>query len=69
MIKISKLEKSLKKSQGFNSILNIEDGYTEASVRLPEKFKTPYTNRFDGSEDPIVHVCLFSDVLKPMGLT
>ncbi|XP_028062899.1 uncharacterized protein LOC114266210 [Camellia sinensis] len=69
MIKIARLEKALKKSQGFNSILNIEDIYTEAFVRLPKKFKMPYIDRFDGNGDPIVHVQLFSDVLKPMGLT
>ncbi|XP_028058154.1 uncharacterized protein LOC114262022 [Camellia sinensis] len=69
MIKIARLETALKKSQGFNSILDIEDGYTEASVRLPEKFKMSYIDRFDGSGDSIVHVRLFSDVLRPMGLS
>ncbi|XP_028084041.1 uncharacterized protein LOC114285214 [Camellia sinensis] len=69
MIKIVRLEKALKKSQGFNSIPDIEDGYTEALVRLPEKFKMPHIDRFDGSGDPIVHVRLFSDVLRPMGLS
>ncbi|XP_028108808.1 uncharacterized protein LOC114307614 [Camellia sinensis] len=69
MIKIARLEKALKKSQGFNSIPDIEDGYTEASVRLPEKFKMPHIDRFDESEDPIVYVHLFLDVLRPTGLS
>ncbi|XP_028112412.1 uncharacterized protein LOC114310559 [Camellia sinensis] len=69
MIKIARLEKALKKSQGFNSIPDIEDGYTEASVRSPEKFKMPHIDRFDRSGDPIVHVRLFLDVLRPMGLS
>ncbi|XP_028116877.1 uncharacterized protein LOC114314601 [Camellia sinensis] len=69
MIKIARLEKALKKSQGFNSIPDIEDGYTEALVRLPEKFKMPHIDRFDGSGDPIMHVLLYSDVLRPMGLS
>lgn len=69
MIKIARQEKALKKSQGFNSIPDIEDGYTEASVRLAEKFKMPHIDRFDGSGDPVVHVHLFSDVLRPMGLS
>ncbi|KAL7223095.1 hypothetical protein ACSBR1_024720 [Camellia fascicularis] len=29
----------------------------------------PHIDRFDGSGDPMVHIRLFSDVLKPMGLT
>ncbi|XP_028064574.1 uncharacterized protein LOC114267708 [Camellia sinensis] len=69
MIKITRLEKAMKKSQGFNSIHDIEDGYTEALVRLPEKFKMPHIDWFDGSGDPIVHVRLFLDVLRPMGLS
>jgi len=67
MIKIARLEKMLKKYQGFNSILDIKDGYTEASVRLLEKFKIPHIDRFNRSEDPIIHIRLFSDILKPMG--
>ncbi|XP_028072457.1 uncharacterized protein LOC114274678 [Camellia sinensis] len=69
MIKIAKLDKALKKSQGFNSIPEIEDGYIEGSVRLLEKFKMPNIDRFNGSGDSIVHVRLFSDVLKPMGFS
>lgn len=29
----------------------------------------PHVDRFDGSGDPMVHIRLFLDVLKPMGLT
>ncbi|KAF5931525.1 hypothetical protein HYC85_027696 [Camellia sinensis] len=60
LVKIAKLEKALKKSQGFNSIPNIEDGYIEASVSLLEKFKMPHIDRFDGSGDLIVHVRFLS---------
>ena len=69
MIKIAKLEKMLNKSQDFNSILDIEDGYIEAFLRLSEKFKMPHIDRFDGSGDPIVHVYLFSNILKPKELS
>ncbi|XP_028077086.1 uncharacterized protein LOC114279096 [Camellia sinensis] len=69
LIKIARVEKVLKKSQDFHSIPDIEDSYTEASARLPKKFKMPHIDRFDGSVDLIVHVRLSSDVLRPMGLT
>jgi len=69
LIKIVGLEKVLKKSQGFNSIPNTGDGHTEASIRLLEKFKMPHIDKFNGSGDSIVHVCLFYDVLRPMGLS
>ncbi|KAL7262645.1 hypothetical protein ACSBR1_000914 [Camellia fascicularis] len=68
-LKLSKLEKLFKKSQGVKSIPDIEDGYTDAAVTLPDRFKMPHIDRFDGSGDPMVHLSLFSDVLRPMGLT
>ncbi|KAL7225287.1 hypothetical protein ACSBR1_020633 [Camellia fascicularis] len=68
-LKVSKLEKLFKKSQGVKSITNIEDGYTDAAVTLPDRFKMPHIDRFDGSRDPMVHLSLFSDVLRSMGLT
>ncbi|KAF5933139.1 hypothetical protein HYC85_029310 [Camellia sinensis] len=68
-VKIVNLEKQFKKAQGLNSIPDIEDGHTEAAVRLPDRFKMPYIDRFDGSGDPMVHIRLFLDVLKLMGLT
>ncbi|KAL7253835.1 hypothetical protein ACSBR1_008222 [Camellia fascicularis] len=68
-LKLSKLEKMFKKSQGAKSIPDIEDGYTDAAVTLPDRFKMPRIDRFDGSGDPMVHLRLFSDILRPMGLT
>ena len=68
-LKVSKLEKLFKKSQGAHSIPDIEDGYTDSVVTLPDRFKMPYIDRFDGSGDPMVHLHLFSDILRPMGLT
>ncbi|KAL7202071.1 hypothetical protein ACSBR1_033698 [Camellia fascicularis] len=68
-LKVSKLEKLFKKSQGVKSIPDIEDGYTDTAVMLPDRFKMPHIDRFDGSEDPMVHLSLFSDVLRSMGLT
>ena len=68
-LKVSKLEKLIKKSQGVKSIPDIEDGYTDSVVTLPDRFKMPHIDRFDGSGDPMVHLHLFSDVLRPMGLT
>ncbi|KAF5932547.1 hypothetical protein HYC85_028718 [Camellia sinensis] len=68
-LKLSKLEKLFKKSQGVKSIPDIENGYTDAAVTLPDRFKMPHIDRFDGSGDPMVHLSLFSDILRPMGLT
>ncbi|KAL7223558.1 hypothetical protein ACSBR1_025085 [Camellia fascicularis] len=68
-LKLSKLKKLFKKSQGVKSIPDIEDGYTDAAVTLPDRFKMPQIDRFDGSGDPMVHLRLFSDILRPMGLT
>ncbi|KAL7257818.1 hypothetical protein ACSBR1_004016 [Camellia fascicularis] len=68
-LKLNKLEKLFKKSQGVKSIPDIEDGFTNAAVTLPDRFKMPHIDRFDGSGDPMVHLSLFSDVLRPMGLT
>ncbi|KAL7265500.1 hypothetical protein ACSBR1_003303 [Camellia fascicularis] len=67
--KVSKLEKLFKKSQGAHSIPDIENGYTDSAVTLPDRFKMPHIDRFDGSRDPMVHLRLFSDILRPMGLT
>ncbi|CAL5331373.1 unnamed protein product [Camellia sinensis] len=68
-LKLSKLEKLFKKSQGVKSIPGIEDEYTNAAVTLPDRFKMSHIDRFDGSGDPMVHLSLLSDVLRPMGLT
>ncbi|KAF5934451.1 hypothetical protein HYC85_030622 [Camellia sinensis] len=68
-LKVSKLEKLFKKSEGVKSIPDIEDGYTDAAVTLPDCFKMPHIDRFDGSGDPMVHLRLFSNILRPMGLT
>ncbi|KAL7184991.1 hypothetical protein ACSBR2_027016 [Camellia fascicularis] len=68
-LKVSKLEKLFKRAQGVNSIPDIEDGYTDSAVTLPNRFKMPHIDRFDGSGDPMVYLRLFSDVLRPMGLT
>ncbi|KAL7170631.1 hypothetical protein ACSBR2_035500 [Camellia fascicularis] len=66
-LKLSKLEKLFKKSQGVKAIPDIEDGYTDVAVTLPNKFQMPQIDRFDGSGDPMVHLRLFSDILRPMG--
>ncbi|XP_028074559.1 uncharacterized protein LOC114276921 [Camellia sinensis] len=63
------MEKMFKRSQGINFIPDIEDGYTETTVKLPEQFKMPHIDRFDGFCDSMVHSRLFYDVLKPLGLT
>ncbi|KAF5931575.1 hypothetical protein HYC85_027746 [Camellia sinensis] len=68
-LKLSKLEKLFKKSQGVKAMPDIEDGYTEEAVTLPDRFKMPQIDRFDGTGDPMVHIRLFADVLRPMGLT
>ncbi|KAL7200695.1 hypothetical protein ACSBR1_032595 [Camellia fascicularis] len=68
-LKVSKLEKLFKKSQGAHSIPDIEDGYTDSAVTLPDRFKMPHIDRFDGSGDPMVHLRLLSDILRPMGLS
>ncbi|KAL7170636.1 hypothetical protein ACSBR2_035505 [Camellia fascicularis] len=59
----------IKRLQGINSIPDIEDGYNETVIKLPKRFKMPHIDRFNGFCDPMVHTHLFSDVLKPMGLT
>ena len=68
-LKVSKLEKLFKKSQGAHSIPDIKDGYTASAVTLPDRFKMPHIDRFDGSGDPMVHLRLLSDILRPIGLT
>ncbi|KAL7253996.1 hypothetical protein ACSBR1_008363 [Camellia fascicularis] len=68
-LKVNKLEKLFKWAQGVNSILNIEDRYTDLAVTLPDRFKMLHIGWFDGSGDPMVHLRLFSDILRPMGLT
>ena len=55
-LKLSKLEKLFKKSQGVKAIPDIEDGYTDVAVTLPDRFKMPQIDRFDGSGDPMVHL-------------
>ncbi|KAF5933076.1 hypothetical protein HYC85_029247 [Camellia sinensis] len=68
-LKINKLEKLLKRAQGVKSIPDLEDGYTESAVILLERFKMPRIDCLDGSGDPMVHLHLFSDILRLMGLT
>jgi len=65
-LKVRRLEKLFKKSQGVKSIPDIENGYTDTLVTLPDRFKMPHIDRFDGSRDPMVHLQLFSDILRPM---
>ncbi|KAF5933446.1 hypothetical protein HYC85_029617 [Camellia sinensis] len=40
-LKLSKLEKLFKKSQGVKAIPDIEDRYTDVAVTLPDRFKMP----------------------------
>ncbi|KAL7238092.1 hypothetical protein ACSBR2_004231 [Camellia fascicularis] len=68
-LKLAKLEKMFEKSERINSIPDIEDGFTDIIMRLPEHFKMPHMDRFDGAGDPMVHIHLFSDILKPVGLS
>ncbi|KAL7191609.1 hypothetical protein ACSBR2_023647 [Camellia fascicularis] len=68
-LKVSKLEKLFKKSLGMKSIPDIEDEFTDSAVTLPDRFKMAHIDRFDGSGDPMVHLHLFSNILRPMGLT
>ncbi|KAL7198740.1 hypothetical protein ACSBR2_021107 [Camellia fascicularis] len=68
-LKVSKLEKLFKRAQGVNSIPDIEDDYTDSAVTLPDRFKMLHIDRFNGLGDPMVHLRLFSDILRPMGLT
>ncbi|KAL7262175.1 hypothetical protein ACSBR1_000535 [Camellia fascicularis] len=58
-LKVSKLEKLFKRAQGVNLIPDIEDGYTDSVVTLPDRFKMPHIDHFDGSGDPMVHLRLF----------
>ncbi|KAL7213925.1 hypothetical protein ACSBR1_026365 [Camellia fascicularis] len=69
VLKVNKLEKLFKRAQGVNSIPDIEDGYTDSAVTLPNRFKMQYIDRFDGSGDPMVHFRLFLNILRPMDLT
>ncbi|KAL7254006.1 hypothetical protein ACSBR1_008373 [Camellia fascicularis] len=69
LLKVNKFEKLFKKTQGVSSIPDIEDGYTESVVTLPERFKMSHIDCFNGSRDPMVYLRLFSDILRPMGLT
>ena len=39
------------------------------AVTLHDRFKMPQIDSFDESGDPMVHLRLFSDILRPMGLT
>ncbi|KAL7260476.1 hypothetical protein ACSBR1_006193 [Camellia fascicularis] len=55
--------------EGVNSIPDLEDEYTESVVTLLERFKMPHIDLFDGFGDLMVHLRLFSDILRPMGLT
>ncbi|KAF5932618.1 hypothetical protein HYC85_028789 [Camellia sinensis] len=55
-LKVSKLEKLFKKSQSVKSIPDIEDGYTDLAVTLPDRFKMPHIDRFDRSGDPMIEV-------------
>ncbi|KAL7178742.1 hypothetical protein ACSBR1_042155 [Camellia fascicularis] len=55
-LKVNKLENLFKRAQGVNSIPDIENGYTDAAVTLPDRFKMPHIDRFDGSGDPTVHL-------------
>ncbi|KAF5932396.1 hypothetical protein HYC85_028567, partial [Camellia sinensis] len=68
-LKVSKLEKLFEKAQGVNFIPDIKDGYTDSAMTLPNRFKMPHIDRFDGSGDLMVHLRLFSDILRPMGLS
>ncbi|KAI7987249.1 hypothetical protein LOK49_LG13G03033 [Camellia lanceoleosa] len=41
----------------------------DSAVTLPDRFKMMHINCFDGSGDPMVHLRLFSDILRLMGLS
>lgn len=52
VLKLNKLEKMFKKSQGVKSIPDIEDGYTDAAVTLPDRFKMPKLTDLTGPGTP-----------------
>ena len=68
-LKMRKLEKLFMKSQGAKAISDFGDGYTDTAVTLPDRSKMPHIDRFDGSGDPMVHLWVRADFLRPMGLT
>ena len=66
---LNKLENVLRKSKGFDDyLLDIEGLFQAPKVPLPEKFKMPDMNKFDGTGNPKSHLRLYASVLQPFGL-
>ena len=65
---LDKLESALRKSKGFDYLLDIEGLFKAPKVPLPEKFKMPDMNKFDGTGNPKSHLRLYASVLQPLGL-
>ncbi|KAF5933417.1 hypothetical protein HYC85_029588 [Camellia sinensis] len=55
-LKVNKLEKLVKRAQGVNFVLDIENGYSDSAVTLLDRFKMPHIDRFDGSRDSMKEV-------------
>ena len=65
---LDKLENVLRKSKGFDYLLDIEGLFKAPQVPLPEKFKMPDMEKFDGTGRPKSHLRLYASVLQPLGL-
>ena len=63
--KVNILESVLRKSRGIdNYVLDMERLMEPAKVKLPENFKLPDINCFDGTGNPKGHVKFCTNVLQ-----
>ena len=68
MDKIDKLESVLRKSRGIDDYMMDLEGLLEPiKVKLPENFKIPEIDRFNGTGNPKSHIKLWMSVLQSLG--
>ena len=67
--KHEKIESVLRKTGKIDGYLfNLKNMCPYPDIRLPENFKFPDIDKFDGIGNPVVHLRMFVGTLQPMGL-
>lgn len=70
LAKIDRLEEAMRNSKSFEGYaLDLEGLFGGPRARLPDKFKMPDVDKFDGTGNPISHLRAVSDTLQSLGLS
>ena len=67
--RFQKLERSLKTIKSRDKLIDVDTLALFPEARLPQKFKMPQMDKFDGTTCPKTHLKMYVGALNPLGVT